>query len=270
LFKQLENRVKILIAVKQVSVLEEDFELAANGREIDADFRSFDLNEWDDYSLEQALLTKEAGGEVEVVVVTVGDDEADAGLRKCLAKGADRAIRVWDDALGGSDPVAIGRVLAKVAARESPDFFFAGVQSSDFAFGATGLAAAGFLGWPHVAVVSKFELDGNKAKIRRELEGGMEEAMEVDLPAVLTIQLGINKPRYASLRGIKQAAALPIEALSPADLGLNDDQIGEAGSASHVRRMYVPEKRGGAQIIEGTPAEQAAQLAKIIKTFQGA
>lgn len=262
--------MKILIAVKQVSVLEEDFELAADGRDIEKDFRSFDLNEWDDYSLEQALLIKEAGPGVEVVVVTVGDDEADAGLRKCLAKGADRAIRVWDDGLAGSDPLAIGRVLAKVASREQPDVFFAGVQSSDFAFGSTGLAVAGFLGWPHVAVVSHLELDGSKATIRRELEGGLEESMEVDLPAVLTIQLGINKPRYASLRGIKQAAALPIEAVSPADLGLTGSELGEAGSGSRVRRMYVPEKGSGAQLIEGTPAEQAAKLAQIIKTFQGA
>jgi electron transfer flavoprotein beta subunit len=266
----MEKRVKILIAVKQVSVLEEDFELDADGRDIDKDFRSFDLNEWDDYSLEQALLAKEAGPGVEVVVVTVGADEADAGLRKCLAKGADRAIRVWDDSLADCDPVAIGRLLARVAAREAPDFFFAGVQSSDFAFGSTGLAAAGFLGWPHVAVVSKFELDGNKATILRELEGGLEEAMEVDLPAVLTIQLGINKPRYASLRGIKQAAALPIEALSAADLGLAASDTGATGSASRVRRMYLPKKSGGAELIEGTPAEQAAKLAHIIKTFQGA
>lgn len=262
--------MKILIAVKQVSVLEEDFELAADGRGIDKDFRSFDLNEWDDYSLEQALLAKEASPGVEVVAVTVGDDEADAGLRKCLAKGADRAIRVWDEGLAGSDPLAIGRVLAQVASREQPDFFFAGVQSSDFAFGSTGLAAAGFLGWPHVAVVSHFELDGNKARIRRELEGGLEESMEVDLPAVLTIQLGINKPRYASLRGIKQAAALPIEAVSPADLGMAAGALGEAGSGSRVRRMYVPEKSSGAELIVGTPAEQAAKLAHIIKTFQGA
>ncbi len=264
--------MKILIAVKQVSVLEEDFELAADGRGIDADFRSFDLNEWDDYSLEEALLIKEAGadGAVEVVVVTIGDDDAVDGLRKCLAKGADRAIRVWDDALEGSDPVAIGRVLAKVAGKEAPDFFFAGVQSSDFAFGATGLATAGLLGWPHVAVVSKFELDGKTAKVRRELEGGLEEAMEVDLPAVFTIQLGINKPRYASLRGIKQAAARTIEALSMTELGLGPDQVGEAGSACRVRRMYVPEKTGGAEIIEGTPAEQAARLADIIKQFKGA
>jgi electron transfer flavoprotein beta subunit len=266
----MENSVKILIAVKQVSVLEEDFELAADGRGVDADFRSFDLNEWDDYSLEQALLAKEAGAGVEVVVVTVGGEEADEGLRKCLAKGADRAIRVWDDRLADSDPIAIGRLLARVAAKELPDFFFAGVQSSDFAFGSTGMAAAGFLGWPHVAVVSRFEFDGNQATVRRELEGGLEVVMEVDLPAVLTIQLGINKPRYASLRGIKQAAALPIEALTAADLGLDDGQTGEAGSASRVRRMYVPAKNGGAEIIEGTPAEQAARLADIIKTFQGA
>lgn len=265
--------MKILVAIKQVAQLEEDFELTADGRDVDADFRTYDLNEWDDYSLEEALLIKENSSEpVEVVAVTVGDEDAEDGLRKCLAKGADRAIRVWDDAMENGDPVANARVLASVVTREQPQLVFAGVQSSDFAFGATGMALAGCLDWPHAAVVSRFEpaADGRTARLRRELEGGLEEEMEIDLPAVLTIQLGINKPRYASLRGIKQAQGRPVEELTASDLDLAEADIGEAGAAAHVRRMYVPEKTGGAQLIEGSPAEQAAKLIEIIKAFKGA
>lgn len=263
--------MKILVAVKQVSALDEDFEIRADGRDVDPDFLVRDLNEWDDYSLEEAVKIKEAGAGVEVVAVTVGNDDADEVLRKCLAKGADRAVRLWDDAVEGSDPVAIARALAAVVRKEQPDLVFAGVQSSDHAFGSTGMAVAGFLGWPHAAVVNHFEwaaADG-RAAIRRELEGGVLQAMDMACPAVLSIQLGINTPRYASLRSIKQAAAKPIETLSLDDVGLTPEAVGEAGSRSRVRRMYIPEK-GRAEMIEGSPAEQAARLAAIIKEFKGA
>jgi electron transfer flavoprotein beta subunit len=263
--------MKILVAVKQVSALDEDFEIRADGRDVDPDFLVRDLNEWDDYSLEEAVKIKEAGGDVEVLAVTVGNDDADEVLRKCLAKGADRALRVWDDAVEGSDPLAIARVLAAVVGKENPDLVFAGVQSSDHAFASTGMALAGFLGWPHAAVVNQFDYSpgADRAGIRRELEGGVLQAMDIACPAVLSIQLGINTPRYASLRSIKQAAAKPIETLSLADIGLGDGDVGEAGSRSRVRRMYIPEK-GRAEMIEGSPAEQAARLAAIIKEFKGA
>jgi len=262
--------MKILVAVKQVASLDEDFEIRADGRDVDPDFLVRDLNEWDDYSLEEAVKIKEAGGEVEVVAVTIGNDDADEVLRKCLAKGADRALRLWDDSMEGSDPIAIGRALAAVVRKEEPDLVFAGVQSSDHAFAATGMALAGFLGWPHAAVVNQLTYGAGTttAPIRRELEGGLLQAMEIACPAVLSIQLGINTPRYASLRSIKQAAAKPIEVLGIADVGLADADVGEAGSRSRVRRMYVPEK-GRAQMIEGTVAEQAAKLAAIIKDVTG-
>jgi electron transfer flavoprotein beta subunit len=191
-------------------------------------------------------------------------------LRKCLAKGADRALRVWEAAIEGSDPIAIARVLAAVARRESPDMLFAGVQSSDHAFASTGIATAAFLDWPHAAVVSSLELapGAKSAVLRRELEGGLLQELEIQCPAVLTIQLGINTPRYASLRSIKQAAAKPIELWSLADVGLRADDVGEAGSASRVRRVYVPDK-GRAQLIEGDAAEQARRLAEIIREFRG-
>lgn len=264
--------MKILVAVKQVASLDDDFEIRDDGRDVDADFLIHDLNEWDDYSLEEAMKIKEAGtSEVEVVVVSVGPEEVEEGLRKCLAKGADRAIRVWDDAIEGSDPPAIARVIAAVAKKEAPDMVFAGVQSSDHAFSSTGIATSAYLEWPHAAVVANlvYTPGAKTAVIRRELEGGLLHEVQIECPAVLTIQLGINKPRYASLRGIKQAAAKPIDVLSLADIGLSDADVGETGSLSRIRRMYVPEK-GRAQLIEGTSSEQAAKLAEIIKEHKGA
>lgn len=264
--------MKILVAVKQVSALDEDFALRDDGRDVDADCLIRDLNEWDDFSLEEAVKIKEASAQpVEVVAVSVGDEAVDESLRKCLAKGADRAIRVWDEAIAGSDSIAIARVLAAVARRESPDLLFAGVQSSDHSFASTGIAAAAFLGWPHAAVVSQLSYAAGAASavFRRELEGGLLQEVQIQCPAVLTIQLGINTPRYASLRSIKQAAAKPIALWSLVDAGLADADVGEAGSASRVRRMYVPDK-GRAQLIDGDAVQQAARLAEIIREFKGA
>ncbi len=145
------------------------------------------------------------------------------------------------------------------------------MQSSDQSFASTGIAAAAFLGWPHAAVVSNLNYSpGAKSAVyRRELEGGLLQEAEIQCPAVLTIQLGINTPRYASLRSIKQAAAKPVAVLSLTDLGLAAADVGEAGSLSRVRRMYVPDK-GRAQLIEGDAARQAARLAEIIREFKGA
>ena len=263
--------MKILVAVKQVAALDEDFEIRPDGRDVEADFLIRDLNEWDDFSLEEAVKIKEASAEpVEVIAVSVGPEEVDESLRKCLAKGADRAIRVWDGAIEGSDPIAIARVLAAVAKIEAPAMLFAGVQSSDQSFASTGIATAAFLEWPHAAVVSSltYAPGAKSAVFRRELEGGLLHEVEIQCPAVLTIQLGINTPRYASLRSIKQAAAKPIEVRCLADLKLSAVDVGEAGSLSRVRRMYVPDK-GRAQLIEGDAAQQAKRLAEIIREFKG-
>src|SRR5262249_46345438 len=133
--------MKVLVAVKQVAALDEDFEIRADGRDVEQEFLVRDLNEWDDFSLEEAVKMKEAAGTpVEVVAVCVGPEEADEALRKCLAKGADRAIRVWDESAAGSDAIAIARLVAAVARREQPQLLFAGTQSADHAFAATGMA----------------------------------------------------------------------------------------------------------------------------------
>jgi electron transfer flavoprotein beta subunit len=263
--------MKILVAVKQVAALDEDFEIRADGRGVEDEFLIRDLNEWDDFSLEEAVKIKEvASSPVEVVVVSVAPAEADEALRKCLAKGADRALRVWDEGMEECDPIAIARVLAAVVQSEAPDLLFAGVQSSDQTHAATGIATAAFLGWPHAAVVSSLDYapGAKNAVFRRELEGGVLQEVEIQCPAVLTIQLGINTPRYASLRSIKQAAAKPIESRTLADLGLSAGDAGESGSHSRIRRMYIPAK-GRAQLIEGDAAAQALRLAEIIREFKG-
>nr|WP_320165707.1 electron transfer flavoprotein subunit beta/FixA family protein [uncultured Methylophaga sp.] len=263
--------MKILVAVKEVASLDDDFEIRDDHLDVDEDFLLYDLNEWDDYSLEEAMNIKEASdSDVEVVVVSVGPDRVEESLRKCLAKGADRAVRVWSDEMEGSDSITIGRVLSAVAEQEKPDMIFAGVQSSDDANASTGISLSSYLNWPHAAVVAGLDYTpgSNKAVATRELEGGMAQEVEISCPAVLTIQLGINTPRYASLRGIKQAAAKPIEEISLSDLGLSAEDVGADASFARVRRMYIPEK-GMATMIEGTPAEQAAKLAEIIKEYRG-
>src|ERR1700730_14712544 len=172
--------MKILVAVKQVAALDEDFEFRDDGRDVDPDFLIRDLNEWDDFSLEEALRIKEAAASpVELVVVSVGPGDADEALRKCLAKGADRAIRVWGEGVTGSDSIAIARIIAAVARKETPDMLFTGVQSSDHAFASTGVAAAAFLDWPHAAVVANltYTPGANTAVFRRELEGGVLHEM---------------------------------------------------------------------------------------------
>jgi electron transfer flavoprotein beta subunit len=263
---------KILVPVKRVAALEDDFRIREDGRDVDPEDLNYDLNEWDTFSLEQAVLIKEASSsQVQVVAATVGPEECDEVLRACLAKGADRALRVWDEAIAGSDPMAIARILAGVARREEPALVLAGAQSSDHGQATTGIALSAALDWPHVAVVTglKYGAGDARATVTRELEGGVMQDVDVACPAVLTIQLGINKPRYASLRAIKQAAGKPIEMLGLSELGLAADQVGEAGSASRVRRMAIPEK-GRAQMIEGTAQQKAARLAQIIREFRAA
>lgn len=263
--------MKILVAVKQTAALDEDFAIREDGRDVSDESLIRDLNEWDEFSLEEAVRIRESAGlPVEVIAVTVGPGRADEVLRKCLAKGADRAVRVWDAAAEESDPIAIARVVAAVAKAEAVDLVFAGVQSSDHSFASTGIAIAAFMNWPHAAVVSSLDFAPGRptAIFRRELEGGMLHEVEIQVPAVLTVQLGINSPRYASLRAIKQAAAKPIEVKSLAELGVAGTQVGQAGSHARIRRVYLPEK-SRAELIDGDSAAQALRLAQIIREFKG-
>jgi electron transfer flavoprotein beta subunit len=255
--------MKIVVAVRQVVDLDEDFELASDGLSVDSDFIEHDVNEWDNYSLEEALSLKDATG-AEVVVVTVGEDEADEVLLACLAKGADRAIRVEPDAAGTTDPLVTARVLASVVERESPDLVLCGVQSSDTVNGATGAALAALAGLPCVAVVRAIELsDPGTATVERELEGGTVEVLALRLPAVLTVQTGINEPRYATLRAIKQAKDKPLGVLSLGELGIDGAALAHFAGA-RLRRLEVPRDEGHAEILEGDAAAVADRIAELV------
>jgi electron transfer flavoprotein beta subunit len=258
--------VKIVVPVKQVAALDDEFELLDDGSGVDPDFVERDLNEWDAFSLEAALQLREATGDGEVVVVTVGDDDADEALRGCLARGADRALRIWDDSLDGADPLAVARVLAAGLQREHPDLVMCGVQSSDAVNGATGVALAGYLEMPHVAVVKQLDFDAaqSTATVKRELEGGLVEVLRVRLPALLTIQTGINEPRYANLRAIKQAREKPLEVASPDELGVDGDAVA-AAAGSRLRQLKHPERGEGAEMINGSPSEVATRIVEIVR-----
>lgn len=262
--------MKIVVPVKQVAQLDEDFELRDDHRDVDPDFIDWDLNEWDTYSLEAAVQIREATDGGEVVALTVGDDESEEGLRACMARGADRAVRVWDEVLDDADVMTVARVLAAAVERESPELVLCGVQSSDAVNGATGVALAGYLGMPRVAVVKKVTYDASArtATVERELEAGLVQILRVRTPALLTIQTGINEPRYASMRAIKQANEKPLEVLTPADLGLDGDTLAATGR-SRVNEMARPPKRDGAALIDGAPEEIARQIADIIQDKVG-
>jgi len=259
--------VKIVVPVKQVVALDEEFELLDDGSGVEPDFLERDLNEWDAFSLEAALQLREGtGDDGEVVVVTVGDDEADEALLGCLARGADRAVRVWDDALADADPLAVARVLAGAVGREGADLVLCGVQSSDAVNSATGIALAGYLELPHVAVVKQLDYDpgSSTATVKRELEGGLVEVLRVRTPALLTIQTGINEPRYANLRAIKQAREKPLEVTTPDDLGVSSEAIA-AAAGSRRRELRPPDRGAGAEMIDGSPAEVATRIVEIVR-----
>lgn len=245
--------MKVLVAVKQVAVLGDEVEFTDDERDVDPDYLDFALNEWDSYATEEALRIVEAAGSGEVVVVSVGDEDVEDCMRRCLAMGADRGIRV--DSEERLDPIQVARALAEVVQAESPDLVFAGVQSSDSVQAATGGALAAILDLPSVAVVTKIELGDGKATVDRELEGGLVDAVEVDTPAVLTIQTGINEPRYATLRAIKQAEEKEIDVRRPGELG---------EPAYRVRRMFVPPKGEGAEMLDGNAAEVAQRIKEIV------
>ena len=259
--------MKTVVCVKQVAALDEEFELLEDGLGVDEEFIEWNLNEWDTFSLEAALQLREgAGGKGEVVAITVGDEQAEEGLLACLARGADRGVRVWGEALQSGDALAVARVLAAAVARESPDLVLCGVQSSDAVTGSTGTALAGYLDLARVAVVTALSYDAASSTLTvdRELEGGLVEVVCVGLPALLTIQTGINEPRYATLRAIKQAREKPLERLGLADLELRADEVAAAAGARTVG-LAVPDRGAGAEMLDGSPAEVAARIAEIVQ-----
>jgi electron transfer flavoprotein beta subunit len=257
--------MKILVTVKEVAELDDDFEI--DGLDVDERYMEYDINEWDDYAVEAAVRIAEAADDVEVVSATIGPERSEETIRMALAKEVDRAIRIWDDTLADAaflDVHTKADLFAAVVEAEDPDLVLTGVQANDDGFGATGVALAQRVGYEWGAVVNDLDLDheAGVASVHRELEGGVEELTDVELPAVLTIQTGINEPRYASLRGIRQAQRKPLDVQTIEDLGLDASVV-----ETPVERtaMYEPEAESDVVVWEGSADETAAALADMLR-----
>jgi len=262
----------IVVCVKHVpDTTEAEIAIRDDERGIEKRGLVFDINEADNYAVEEALLLKERFGG-SITVLTVGPPEADETLRMCLAKGVDKAVRLTDGRFEGSDSYATARILAEaireLGRRPSPigyDLVLTGIQADDDGCGQVGVTLAEMLGIPHAALVISTETEDGKMKVHRELEGGLHEVLEIELPALLTIQTGINEPRYASIFGIRQAMKKQIEALDLGALGLAEEAVGEAGSKTSLVRLFIPEVTAQATILQGSPEEVSSELLTIFK-----
>jgi electron transfer flavoprotein beta subunit len=252
--------MKIAVCIKQVPDTEARLRLSGDGKWIDEEDLSFVINESDGYALEEALqIAERTSGEV--VVFSLGPERVREALRKGLALGAVRAVHLKDPAFLGGDSLSVGRALAGAIAAESFDLVLTGSQSDDVGYGSTGSVVAGELGWPHAWLVMGVEPDEGtrKVKVTREMEAGMNEISSIELPAVLEIQAGLNKPRYASLKGIMQAKKKEISEPGPDDLGLAPERLGAKGAKIEFLSLAPPETGKGAEIIAGD-AETAARV----------
>jgi electron transfer flavoprotein beta subunit len=254
--------MRILVAVTEVAELAVGFEIEDGT--VPAEHRTYLLNEWDDYAVEAAIRAAEAGSDVEVVAVTVGPERTTETLRTLLARGVDRAVRVWDDSLADADvvgPSATAAVLAAVVEREAPDLVLTGVQAADHGFGATGVALAERVDYGWAAVVTDFDLDPGEGtvSVRRELEAGVSELVTVSLPAVLTVQTGIETRRPASAAAADEGS-ITVETLT--DLGLDGSVLDGEPTLSGLSRA-VDDAAG--TTFEGEPSETAAEIETLLR-----
>jgi electron transfer flavoprotein beta subunit len=262
--------MKIVVAIKQVPERDAQLSVAADGRWIDESDLAYTINEPDAYALEEALQLKEAlqqSGQpgCEVIALCCGPQRVASTLRDALAKGADRAIHILTgsgaDDLAQRDTLSLARLLADAIRPEAPDLILTGLQSDDLGLGQTGVILAELLQIPHATIIMQVEMmrdeitppaSPHRIKARRELEDGWFQHIEMPLPALLTIQSGGNKLRYATLMGIKRAKSKPTATLPAAPT--------TTPPAVELIRVYLPEKQRRTQMLTGTPAEIAAQL----------
>jgi len=254
--------MNIIVCVTRVPLTQDvDLRIDPSGKQIDKSRLAFIINEWDSYAAEEAVLIKEKFGGT-VTVVTIGPKQDEEVLRKVLAMGADRAVRV-DPGDSPLDGAVISKILAEIAKQNDCDLVFTGVQTDDLNEGVVGSMLAGHLGVAHAAVVNGLEMEaGGPAKVNVELEGGIDEVFNLQLPAVLTIQSGINEPRYVSIMAVRKAAKKEMKVMVLSDLGLS-----EADLTPHtvIEEMFLPPETGHAEMIEGAPGEVADALFNIMK-----
>jgi electron transfer flavoprotein beta subunit len=250
--------MNIFVCLKQTAARDSALRVAAGGEWIDDADLSHEMNEPDAYALEEGLRLKEQHGG-EVVAVSAGPARAASTIREALAKGADRGILVEDDAFSRADPLATARALAAAIGKEPHDLVLTGLQSDDAGFGQTGVILAELLGVPHATIIMRVEAAEGRVKVKRELEGGWFQHVEMPLPALLTIQSGINKVRYATLMGIKKAKTKPLARVTPAELGVSLEP------AQRIVKLYTPEKSKQTVFLQGSAQEQAKQLVEKLR-----
>jgi electron transfer flavoprotein beta subunit len=250
--------MKIVVAIKQVPARDSLLKIGASGAWIEDADLAWEINEPDAYALEAGLQLKEKlGGET--VVVCAGPERAGQTIREALAKGADRAIHIETAEGEMADPLSLARVLAKALETEKADLVLTGLQSDDLGYGQTGVILAEVLGLPHATLIMNIDAEGAGIKVKRELEDGWFQNVEIPLPALLTIQSGATKLRYATLMGIKKAKTKEVRRLTAAELGgLREDAV-------KVARIYVPEKTKKSQVFDDPPKEAAAKLVEKLR-----
>jgi electron transfer flavoprotein beta subunit len=248
--------MKILVAIKQVPERDAQLAVAGDGKWIDEDDLQYAINEPDAYALEEALQLKEKHGG-EVVALSLGPDRVTSTLREALAKGADRAVHVVYDSPDQPDTLLLARMLAAAVKAEAPDLVLTGLQSDDLGLGQTGVVMAELLGMPHATIIMQVEKSDSGLRVKRELEDGWFQHVDMPLPALLTIQSGGNKLRYATLMGIKKAKSKETTTVTPA---------AEAGTAAvTLERVYLPEKQKKTVMLTGSANEVAAQIVEKLK-----
>jgi electron transfer flavoprotein beta subunit len=245
--------LKIGVCVKQVPAKDAPLAITDGGAWIRESDIGFETNEPDSFALEEALRLKEKHGG-EVVAISMGPERAKQTIKEALAKGADRGIHIADNEFFKLDPLSSARSLAAAIEKENFDLILTGLQSDDQGFGQTGVLLAELLGRPHATIIMAIEATDGRLKLKRELEAGWFQWVELPLPAVITIQSGINKPRYATLKGIMAAKKKDIATVDRATLGV------AAAQTQKIERIYVPTKTKKTEFITGSPKEIAAQF----------
>jgi electron transfer flavoprotein beta subunit len=261
--------MEILVCVKRVpDTAENEIEVNRDGSDIERDDLVYSVNEWDNYAVEEAIqIVDKAGGSV--TVVSVGDEAAEEVVRREMAMGANNGILVSDDAFEGSDGRGLAFILKAVVEKGNYDLILTGAQADDGAGQVGGMLAA-ILDVPYASVVNSIEvLSDSQLKIGREIEGGNQEMNEIALPCVLSIQTGINEPRYVGIRGIRKVASVDIPVWGATDLGLDPANVGESGARIKRIDYFVPQLGEGAEILEGSNEEIAAKLIDLLKAKGG-
>jgi electron transfer flavoprotein beta subunit len=261
--------MEILVCVKRVpDTSENEIEVNRDGTDIERDDLVYSVNEWDNYAVEEAIQIRDkVGGSI--TVVTVGEEEDEEVVRREMAMGADNGLLLSDHAFKGSDGKGVAAVLAKAVEKGNYDLILTGAQADDGAGQVGGMLAA-MLDRPYASLVNLIEVvDDKTIKVGREIAGGNQEMNEIDLPCVLSIQTGINEPRYVGIRGIRKVASIDIPVHTAGDLGIAADTVGESGARMKRLDYFVPDPGEGAEILEGSTDEIIDKLLELLKAKGG-